>query len=134
MELVDAMLSDAQAFDAMRMIDWDARPYPIGAGRHELIASGAVRDALDVGNNARLSPAGVYVRESFDRLFHHMGKIERALRSGLVTIEDVQSPFTYYVPILTRKYGDVLGPYMKQLGSDDAAQLLRRFPAPPAAR
>jgi hypothetical protein len=64
----------------MRMIDWEARSYQISSGRLAQIAFQDVRDALDVRNNTSLSPGGVYVRESFDRLFHHMGKIKRALK------------------------------------------------------
>jgi hypothetical protein len=133
MEFLDTMLADRQAFDAMRMIDWGQRKYEISGGRTELITSKDVRDALDVRNNAGLSPSGVYVRESFDRLFHHLGKIERSLRSGLIAFDDVRSPLGYYVPILTKTYGDVLAPYMKQLGHDDARSLLQRFSSPPPA-
>jgi hypothetical protein len=133
MEFVDAMLSDRQAFDALRMIDWGQRVYEISPGRTELITSAHVREALDVRNNARLSPSGVYVRECFDRLFHHLGKMERSLKSGLIAFEDIRSPLAYYVPILTRTYGDVVTPYMKQLGHDDAQALLQRFPSTPQA-
>jgi hypothetical protein len=131
MELVDAMLSDRQAFDAMRMIDWDQRKYEIGGGRTELITSKDVYDALDVRNNAGLSPSAIYVRESFDRLFHHLGKMQRSLKSRLITFDDACSPLRYYVPILTKRYGEVLTPYMKQLGNDDAIALLQRFSPPP---
>jgi hypothetical protein len=135
MESVDAMLSDRQAFDAMRMIDWSERKYEISSGKTELITSQDVRHALDIRNNAGLSPSGVYVRETFDRLFHHLGKMERALKSGLITFDDVRSPLTYYVPILTKTYGEVLTPYMEQLGHDDAIALLQRFsPQPDAAQ
>jgi hypothetical protein len=133
MEFVDTMLSDHQAFDAMRMIDWGQRKYEIGSGRTELITSQDVRSALDIRNNAGLSPSGVYVRESFDRLFHYLGKMERSLNSGLVTFDDVRSPLAYYVPILTKTYGEVLTPYMKQLGHDDAIDFLQRLSPPPAA-
>lgn len=133
MEFVDAMLSDPQAFDAMRMIDWSQRKYEISSSKTKLITSQEVRDALDIRNNAGLSPSGVYVRESFDRLFHHLGKMERSLNSGLITFDDVRSPLSYYVPILTKKYGAVLTQYMKQLGHDDAIALLQRFSSQPAA-
>lgn len=133
MELVDTMMSDVQSFDAMRMIDWDARSYEISSGRAEMIDSQDVRDALDVRNNASLPPGAVYVRESFDRLFHHMGKIERALKSELIRFDDVRRPLAYYVPILRTKYDEVLSPYMKQLGSDDALDLLQRFASSPPA-
>jgi hypothetical protein len=127
MELVDDLMSDPQAFDALRMIDWDSRAYQI-AGQPEVITASTVREALDVRNNDKLSPSGVYVRESFDRLFHHMGKMERAIRSGLILVEDIRSPLaTYYTPILRSKYDSVVHAYMKQLGVDDAAALLTRF-------
>lgn len=128
MELIDGLMSDPRAFEALRMIDWESREYQIGGGKAQVITSAEVRDALDVRNNEQLTPSGVYIRESFDRLFHHMGKIERALRSDLVVAEDVRSPLlTYYAPILKARYGTVVHAYMKQLGMGDAEALLRRL-------
>jgi hypothetical protein len=134
MELIDDMLSDPQAFDALRMIDWDSRTYQVGKDHEEKIGTGEVHDALDVRNNSNLSPAGVYVRESFDRLFYHLGKLERAIDSDLVRFEDVDSPLDYYVPIFRSKYGDAAPQYMKQLGDRDAMGLLERFPRDSGSR
>ena len=126
MEFTDAMLADPQAFDALRMVDWERRAYPVG-DRVAVIGSSEVRHALDVRSNASLSPTDIYVRETFDRLFYHFGKIDRAIDSRLVLQDDVASPIDYYAPVLLNKYGDVLIPYMRQLNHCDALDLLHRF-------
>lgn len=127
MSFTDAMLDDAAAFDALRMVDWDKRSYAIGGGMQDTISSDDVRRALDIRSNNSLSPTDVYVREAYDRLFYHLGKIERAVDSHLVLLEDVTSPIDYYTPHLMNRYGDVLVPYMRQLGDCDAMNLLNRF-------
>ena len=128
MDLVSGILSDPQAFDALRMIDWTSRTYQISKDREEKIGFEEVHAALDTRNNLKLSLGGVYVRECFDRLFYHLGKIERAIQSDLVKFDDVDSPLDYYVPIIQKQYGDVVFDYMEQLGDHDAIKLLRRFP------
>ena len=127
MSFTDAMLDDAQAFDALRMIDWDRRTYLIGGNQPVVIAAENVHHALDTGSNDSLSAGDTYVRESFDRLFYHLGKTERALRSNLIEFADVRSPIDYYTPVLMDRYGDVLIPYMRQLGDCDAMNFLHRF-------
>ncbi len=127
MELVDTLLSDPRAFDALRMIDWNSRSYQIGADEDALISVENARNALNILNNYNLSPSDIYVRESFDRLFYHMGRMERSLRSELILFEDVRSPLGYYTYILCQEYKTVLTAYMRQLGVDDAQKLLDRF-------
>jgi hypothetical protein len=83
--------------------------------------------ALNVENNLSLPPNGEFIRESFDRLAFHLGKIERSIESNLIQFEDVQSPMNYYVPFMQEKYKNVLTPYMNQLHQDDAQSFLRRF-------
>jgi hypothetical protein len=91
-----------------------------------------VQDALNVQNNDHLPANGVLVRESFDRLFYRMGKIERALESNLIRFEDVWSPMDYYVPFLRSTHGGVLLPYMEQLHHTDALKFMKRFDNQPA--
>lgn len=127
MELVDGMLSDPQAFNALRMTDWEAYEYQI-EGKKAMIDSQEVREALKVENNDNLPPNGAFIRESFDRLFYHLGKIERSLKSELICYQDVQSPMDYYIPYLRCNYGQELIEYMKQLHHTDALQFMGRFP------
>jgi hypothetical protein len=127
MSFTDAMLDDARAFEALRMIDWDRRTYAVAEGKQAAISSTDVHHALDVRSNDSLSDTDVYVRETFDHLFYHFGKIERAVKTRLIEVEDVTSPIDYYTPILLDRYGDVLIAYMRQLGDCDALNLLHRF-------
>jgi hypothetical protein len=130
-ELQDEMLiDDPQAFDALRMTDWFAFDFTID-DKKVRITREEVQQALNVANNDNLTPRGVFVRESFDRLFYHMGKLERALESELIVFEDVCSPMDYYVPFLRSTHGQVLIPYMEQLHHDDALIFMRRFGATP---
>lgn len=122
----DMLINDPQAFNALRMTDWDAFQFTV-EGKTVRVTKTEVQEALNVENNVSLPPNGVLVRESFDRLFYRMGKIERALRSNLIRFEDVCSPMDYYVPFLRDTYGQVLIPYMKLLHHADALNFMKRF-------
>jgi hypothetical protein len=131
MELEDGMLNDRHAFSALNMTDWERKEYKIDGNKDPnpvMIDSDEVKEALNVNNNFKLPPNGVFIRESFDRLFYHMGKMERSIESNLIRFEDVRSPLDYYVPLLRAKYGEVLMPYMKQLYHYDAMKFMNRFP------
>lgn len=128
MELVDAILSDTQTFDALRMVDWNRRIYQVGKNK-QVITTEDVRIALDIQNSDHLSEIDVFIREHFDELFYHMEKIERCLRVDLIQFEDIQSPLDYYLPIMYNKYRDVLDQYMQLVGHKEATALLIRFEA-----
>lgn len=122
----DMLINDPQAFNALRMTDWSAFDFAVN-GKSVRVNREEVLAALDTGNNSNLPPNGVFIRESFDRLFYRMGKIERALGSNLIRFEDVCSPMDYYVPFLRSTYGTVLDGYMTQLHQTDAQNLMKRF-------
>lgn len=124
----DMLIDDPQAFNALRMIDWTAYDFTI-EGKKVRITRDEVRKSLDVENNNNLPPNGAFIRESFDRLFYRMGKMERALKSNLINFEDVCSPMDYYVPFLRFVYGQTLVLYMEQLHQTDAIQFMKRFGA-----
>lgn len=122
----DMLINDPQAFNALRMTDWGAYQFTV-EGQPVRVTRAEVQEALSVKNNNSLPANGVLVRESFDRLFYRMGKIERALGSNLIRFEDVCSPMDYYVPFLRSTHGEVLIPYMKQLHHTDALKFMERF-------
>ena len=122
----DMFVNDLQAFNALRMTDWGAYDFTI-EGTKVMITREEVQEALNIKNNNGLTPKGVFVRESFDRLFYRMGKLERAVKSKLVRFEDVCSPMDYYVPFLRATHGQVLIPYMQQLHHTDALEFMKRF-------
>ena len=122
----DMLINDPQSFNALRMTDWSAFDFVVN-GKTVKVTREEVRAALDTENDNNLPPNGVFIRESFDRLFYRMGKIERSLESNLVRFEDVCSPMDYYVPFLRSTYGQVLDGYMTQLHHNDAQNLMKRF-------
>lgn len=122
----DMLINDPQAFNALRMTDWNAFQFTV-EGKTVPVTREHVHAALSVQNNDNLPSNGVLIRESFDRLFYHMGKIERALGSDLIRFEDVYSPMDYYVPFLRSTHGQVLIPYMEQLHHTDALNFMKRF-------
>lgn len=122
----DMLINDPQAFNALRMTDWNAFQFTV-EGKTVPVTREQVHEALSVQNNDNLPANGVLIRESFDRLFYRMGKIERALGSNLIRFEDVRSPMDYYVPFLRSTHGQVLIPYMEQLHHTDALNFMKRF-------
>jgi len=67
------LLNDAQSFNALRMADWSAFDFIID-GEKVRVNRNEVQESLNIKNNNNLPPNGVFVRESFDRLFYRMGK------------------------------------------------------------
>lgn len=126
----DMLINDPQAFNALRMTDWGAFDFTID-GKKVRITRADVQEALNVENNNDLALNGPFIRESFDRLFYRMGKIERGLESNLIRFEDVCSPMDYYVPFLRSTHGQVLIPYMEQLHHTDALNFMKRFDSKP---
>ncbi len=126
----DMLINDPQAFNALRMTDWGAFDFTI-EGKKVRVTQDDVQEALDVENNDNLTINRVFVRESFDRLFYRMGRIERALESNLIRFEDVCSPMDYYIPFLRSAHGQVLMPYMEQLHHSDAVNFMKRFDSNP---
>jgi hypothetical protein len=101
------------AWDAMKMLDYrDARRVASAqlnkdgtisgyrtkkiAGESYLVNEGVIREALQIGEGGE-TPVSRYVRECFDELYFRMGQFNDAIRAGLVTIHDVESPLDYYV-------------------------------------
>ncbi len=126
-ELIDSMLSDPQAMDAMRMIDWNGREFDLGNGQQQTIYNEEVQRALDPKNDDNLFEKDVSIREYFDRLFYHMGRMERSLRTNLIKFEDVRSPLNYYAGKILACPEASFKPYMTNLMHDDALKLLDRF-------
>jgi len=126
-ELIDSMLSDPQAMDAMRMIDWNGREFDFGRGQQHTIYIKEVQRALHPKNDDTLFEKDVFIREYFDRLFYHMGRMERSLRTNLIKFEDVKSPLNYYAGKILACPEASFKPYMRNLMHDDALLLLDRF-------
>ena len=129
-ELVDKMLDDKKAFDALRMVDWESPTFSIKGQPETVINLEEVRIALNT-ENADLDDKRVYIRECFDRLFYHMGKIERALNNELVRFQDISYPLDFYVGIFRneKETFDVIEKYMTALRHREAMSLFRKFPA-----
>ncbi len=87
-ELVDAIILDKKAFNALRMIDWSAVDSSADGGPTDKIEFREVMYGLDLQyNDGPFLNNRVYIRECFDRLFYHMGGIARSMRNGLVKFE-----------------------------------------------
>lgn len=123
MELVDEMLADPMAMDALRMTDWEGYRFVI---RRDTIpiTSADVRLALDVSLEEP-PPYMDFIRERYDRLFYHLGRMQRSRESGLVTLADVSEPMAYYSYYFDTRYGEVGEEYMAQLGHVGASTFLK---------
>ncbi len=129
-DLVDAVMSDKKAFNALRMTDWSKFDYSVDGGPKGEIKFGDVMYALDPKHDEQLLTNHVYIRECFDRLFYHMGEIKRSVRNGLVKFEDIKSPLDYYIDQMRKNEEPykMYSEYMKHLKHQDALILYDCYP------
>lgn len=98
-DLVDEMLDDEAASDALAMLDSDERQYELDNGHSAKITAKQVLAALKLPPTST-DASSVYVRECFDSLFYYFARFEHFISTELTRFEDVREPAEYYVEYL----------------------------------
>jgi hypothetical protein len=116
-ELLTTLFNDQLSRDALRMLDWEARKYPvgnqiltvtkrdvvnglrIGADRPEPRPDGPVGEMQPPGVNIALNftPEEQYVRDCFERLYDQLDSLEHFIRRKLLDLADLHTPLAYYI-------------------------------------
>ena len=126
-KLVDELLSDKAASDALKMIDWSGLDFEIDKDRVETVTGDDVATALrpDYGpftNKER------FIRDCFDALFERCERFEHFVRIGLTDFEDISRPIDYYVNRMSR-VDRVYNAYFDEFGYSLMPEFLNRFNA-----
>jgi len=116
-ELLTTLFDDRLSRDALRLLDWEAREYPVGnqwftitsrdvinglritADRANPRPDAREREMQSPGVDLRLNftPEEQYVRDCFERLYDQFDSLEHFIRRGLLDIADLHTPLAYYV-------------------------------------
>jgi hypothetical protein len=116
-EVLATLFSDTLSRDALRMLDWEARKYPVGdqifiiTNRDVINGLRTERkrphprdnEVLDemqppgVDVDLNFTPEEQYVRDCFERLYDQFDSFEHFIGRGLLNIADLRPPLAYYV-------------------------------------
>jgi len=126
-ELINGMVSDKLANDALTMLDWNGRVYETSEGEKVQIVMGEVIDALRT-NNLAFSPKEIYIRDCIDAFLFRVEGMEQAIDNGLIEFRDVRFPMEYYARAL-EEYGIMpsLNQFIKEYRYKNAEQFFKRF-------
>lgn len=95
-ESIHRMINDQTAAQAMLMLDWNGRSFKVYDDRPRIrIAWDDMRFALRTDNTSFRAPE-VFVRDSFDALFHHFQIIMHQINNNMYNFEDIKYPIGYY--------------------------------------
>lgn len=120
-ELLDEMFEDPLARAAMTMLDWHGREFEIKKGVVAAISEHDRLHGLRTTNLGVMSDKDVFIRDSFDRFFYYVDRIEQSIRIKLVDFEDVKFPLDYYAEQM-RPDREVYERFMKTYGYRLAAE------------
>lgn len=123
--LVDRMLSDRLATDAMQMTDWSGRSYTLSDGTIGTIGQDDVIRGLRATRGG-FGPKEAFVRDAFDALFLHLVRFEQAIAIDLTTLDDVRVPVDYYI-IQMCHAKEIFAGYMTAFGHDLALKFCQRI-------
>ncbi|HEX8749113.1 MAG TPA: hypothetical protein VF717_18195 [Pyrinomonadaceae bacterium] len=124
-KLLDEMLTDPDAGNAMRMLDWADTEFEVKPGLRLLIGEEDYVKALRI-SDFDFDDKELYIRDSFDSLFYYMAMIEHYIQSDLVRLEDVLFPLDYYVRIMNNNR-PVFDTFLNYYGLTRAKQFMQRL-------
>jgi hypothetical protein len=123
-EIVDKMMAD-EGWKAMEMMDWEdeGREYDIN-GHKEKINANAVYTALEKSES---TDKDRYIIDRLDRSFFLISQLETAVRSGLVKLEDVRFPLSWYAAKRMCQRKKLFEDYMKENAAPETLQFFQRL-------
>lgn len=124
-KLLDEMLTDPDAGNAMRMLDWADTKFEVEPGLRVVIEVEDYVKALRI-SDFDFDDKELYIRDSFDSLFYYMAMIEHYIQSDLVRLEDVLFPLDYYVRIMNENR-PVFDAFLNHYKLERAMQFMERL-------
>lgn len=123
-EMVNKMMAD-EGWKAMEMMDWEdeGRDYEIN-GQKEKVNAAAVYAALEKDES---TDKDRYIIDRLDRTFFLVSQLESAVRSGLVRIEDVKFPLSWYAAKRMCPRKQLFDAYMRENAAPETLQFFQRL-------
>jgi len=119
--MIDEIINDKEAGQALLMIEPEARLYQIHGHERRLYHEQAMEALMtNVPDDDQ-----IYIRDCFDKLFYLLDRVEKQMVGGLVRFEDLETPLTYYARLMAGDswiyrsylhrtgYGDLDGFFMR---------------------
>ncbi|UVT15117.1 MAG: hypothetical protein H8K04_15000 [Nitrospira sp.] len=129
--LNDEMLEDKKANSALIMLDWSGREFTLDDGSKDNIKREDMLVALRVRHTPPqkgFSTKEQFIRDAFDNLFYHLGRLEHSITSKLIEFEDIRYPIAYYVKELSENR-PVFEAYLRAYEFIHGLAFLQRFEA-----
>lgn len=126
-ELVEKMLKDHAAWQAMEIIDWPDLDIALPGGQRLQVTNTLLGQALRPVRE-QCTPDQKLIRDAFDALFYHMARLEKSVAIELTTLEDVSLPIAYYIEQMAQRRS-LFEDYMKAFSHTGALALADRFEA-----
>jgi len=124
-EILDSAFENKYFENAVSMLDLPGRKFKFGDSRTESINLQDIVAALE-SDDPTHSDKLVFIRDCFDYLFFYMNRIEQAIETNLIFIEDVKQPFSFLVgKMIGNRH--VFEEYMKENGYNYAMKFLNRL-------
>lgn len=99
MHLIDNLLNNKKAFQALLMLDGLINNIEIPGKGIVKINQKKIISALDYKNAKRDNEINI-IHRSFDALFYYLNRIENMIKTGFIEFEDTISPMEYYINIM----------------------------------
>ncbi|MEP6900079.1 MAG: hypothetical protein ABI870_16255 [Rhodanobacter sp.] len=135
-QCLDQVRADPLAHAAMKMLDWAGLAYGLlDGGKTDAIGDVERRTALRVTDTVFDSRSDEgFIRDAYDALFEWLERLEQFVRIGLITFDDVEPFFNYYIGRMSSP-GDypVFKAFLDSYGYKLAASFLARFAGWPAS-
>ena len=97
--IINDMLND-EGWDAMSMLDWqEGRTYEIAPGTKVHILPADVAPALEAAlqtTGPKRTETQRFIGDRYDRFLFLVSQLQSAVRSGLVRLDDVEFPLSWY--------------------------------------
>ena len=126
--IINDMLND-EGWDAMSMLDWqEGRTYEITPGTKVHILPADVAPALEAAlqtTGPKRTETQRFIGDRYDRFLFLVSQLQSAVRSGLVRLDDVQFPLSWYVEKRLCGHKKLLLAYIAVNSTPESAQILR---------
>ena len=126
-KLIDELLSNSKAADALRILDLDGHEIALGANGASIRTSHATLSHHLRTKNLTLTPEDLAVRERFDELLGAFDRLEHYVKIDLTLPDDVLPPFEYYADI-SGTLKEAMSKYAIFSKCSRAVDFLRRYP------
>jgi hypothetical protein len=93
-KLMEAMVSDPLAWNALVMLDWTWRDYPVENPKWTITRDEVLR-ALRT-DSADFTDKEVFIRDAFDTVYYHFERIQHLIGIALVSHDHARFPIAYY--------------------------------------